>query len=516
MEEKKRRVNPLIPTDYPDPDVIRVDDTYYMVSTTMHFMPGCVILRSYNLVDWEIYTYVYETLELTEAECLQKGKNAYGQGMWAATLRYHEGMFYIVFVANDMGKTYLFRARDLKGPWKRNEVEGFYHDCSLLFDDGKAYLAYGNRQIYIIELNEELTAPKEGGLHKLVVEDPDDVWLGYEGTHWYRIGGKYYLFFIHLRKGEGTRRSEVCYVSDHLEGPYTGGEVLDTDGGYCNQGVAQGGIVSTPEGKWYGILFRDSGAVGRLPVLVPVVFQNDVPVFGVQGEVPEELVMTDNRPEHEYAPLYGDEDFESLQPFWQWNHIPDQAKWCLAEQENGPGKELRIQTGKICRNLTQAPNTLTQRLMYPGSRVTVTVDGSHLMDGDVAGLCLLQSDYGMVGITRENGQYYLVQIGRPGEAEGNMNPEEDATEPVVRAKMPLSHPVVTIRFRAEFTRMKDVAYYEVRREDAWQSFGEPVKLHFKLDHFCGVRAGLCCYATEQSGGYGAFRTFRHKWLTDIE
>lgn len=226
--------------------------------------------------------------------------------------------------------------------------------------------------------------------------------------------------------------------------------------------------------------------------------------------------MTDNRPEHEYAPLYGDEDFESLQPFWQWNHIPDQAKWCLAEQENGPGKELRIQTGKICRNLTQAPNTLTQRLMYPGSRVTVTVDGSHLMDGDVAGLCLLQSDYGMVGITRENGQYYLVQIGRPGEAEGNMNPEEDATEPVVRAKMPLSHPVVTIRFRAEFTRMKDVAYYEVRREDAWQSFGEPVKLHFKLDHFCGVRAGLCCYATEQSGGYGAFRTFRHKWLTDIE
>ena len=95
MEEKWKKVNPVLPLDYPDPDVIRVDDTYYMVSTTMHFMPGCVILRSYNLADWEIYSYVYETLEITDQECLKNGKNAYGQGMWAATLRYEKGMFYL-------------------------------------------------------------------------------------------------------------------------------------------------------------------------------------------------------------------------------------------------------------------------------------------------------------------------------------------------------------------------------------------------------------------------------------
>ena len=139
MEEKWKKVNPVLPLDYPDPDVIRVDDTYYMVSTTMHFMPGCVILRSYNLADWEIYSYVYETLELTDQECLKNGKNAYGQGMWAATLRYEKGMFYLIFVANDTGKTYLFRAPDLKGPWQKNEIEGFYHDCSLLFDEGRAF-----------------------------------------------------------------------------------------------------------------------------------------------------------------------------------------------------------------------------------------------------------------------------------------------------------------------------------------------------------------------------------------
>ncbi len=510
METKKRRVNPLIPADYPDPDVIRVGDTYYMVSTTMHFMPGCVILKSYNLADWEIVTYVYETLELTDAECLQNGENAYGQGMWAATLRYHEGMFYLVFVANDTGKTYLFRAKEIQGPWQRNEIAGFYHDCSLLFDEGRAYLAYGNRQIYIIELNEELTGPKEGGLHELVVDDPDEVRLGYEGTHWYRINGKYYLFFIHWGKAEGARRSQACYVSDYLEGPYTGRDVLDTDGGYCNQGVAQGGIVDTPEGNWYGILFRDSGAVGRLPVLVPVNMDTGFPVFGVDGEIPDELVLEDNRPGYEYAPLYGDDDFEYLKAYWQWNHIPDHTRWSLNEQENGSGGELRFRTGKICRNVTQAPNTLTQRLMYPGSFVAVTVDGRHLEDGDVAGLCLLQGDYGLVGITREDSRYFLVQLKRPGEAEGNMNPKEDVTVPAVTAKIPLEEPVITIRAKALFTRMKDVAFFEIRKEDEWQSFGEPMKLYFKLDHFCGVRAGLCCYATKQAGGYAAFRSFRHR------
>lgn len=506
----KQPVNPLTKMDYPDPDVIRVGDTYYMVSTTMHFMPGCVILRSYNLVDWEIVTYVYDVLESTDAECLRNGKNAYGQGMWAATLRRHEGMYYICFVANDTGKTYLFRSPNIEGPWERNEIEGFYHDCSLLFDEGKAYLAYGNRQIYIIELNEELTGPKEGGLHKLVVEDPDEVWLGYEGTHWYKIHEKYYLFFIHLRKGENTRRSQACYVSDHLEGPYTGGEVLDTDGGYCNQGVAQGGIVDTPGGEWYSILFRDSGAVGRIPVLVPVSWQEDYPVFGVGGEIPEDISPEDNRPGYVYAPLYGDDDFDCLKPYWQWNHVPEDALWCLARQENGEGNELRIHTGKLCNNVTQARNTLTQRLLYPGSEVTVTVDGTHLRNGDVAGLCLLQSDYGLVGIQREGEQYFLVQWKRPGEAEGNMNPAEDTTIGREVAKLPLETPVVEIRAKVDFTNRTDVADFEVAIEGPWQSFGEQMKLYFKLDHFCGVRAGLCCYATKEAGGYGAFRWFRHR------
>lgn len=96
--------NPITGLDYPDPDVIRVDDTYYMVSTTMHFVPGCEILRSYDLVHWEHLSYVYERLDSTEEQRLVGEKNCYGKGMWAASLRYHKGMYYICFVANDTGK----------------------------------------------------------------------------------------------------------------------------------------------------------------------------------------------------------------------------------------------------------------------------------------------------------------------------------------------------------------------------------------------------------------------------
>ena len=158
--------NPITELDYPDPDVIRVDDTYYMVSTTMHFMPGCEILRSYDLIHWEHLSYVYERLDSTEEQRLVGEKNCYGKGMWAASLRYHKGMYYICFVANDTGKTYLYTADDIEGPWEKRIIEGFYHDCSLLFEDDHVYIVSGNRNVRLQELKKDLGGPKEGGLDR--------------------------------------------------------------------------------------------------------------------------------------------------------------------------------------------------------------------------------------------------------------------------------------------------------------------------------------------------------------
>ncbi len=510
------KINPILKTDYPDVDAIRVGSVYYMVSTTMHFMPGCVILRSYNLVDWEILTYVYETLELTDGQCMRNHECIYGQGMWAASLRYHEGIFYICFAANDTGKTYLFRSGEITGPWERSEIEGFYHDSSLLFDDdGRVYIAYGNRQIYITELKPDLTGPKPGGLHKMVVEDTGDVRLGYEGTHFYKIEGRYYLFFIHWGSSETARRAEACFVSEKIDGPYRGGDVLDDDRGYGNQGVAQGGIVDTPDGRWFGLLFQDSGAVGRIPVLVPVRFENGFPVFGEGGRVPDSFEVPDNRPGYQYAPLYGGDDFTyereadgrfHLKLFWQWNHVPECENWDIDRERH----RLCLTAGRVCRNVTQAVNVLTQRLMYPGSEVAVTVHGGLMRDGDVAGLCLLQGDYGYVGIQRMGDGYAARMFLRPSEKENAMAGPEDDTEPAVVAETALREPCLQIRVLVDFEQMGDRAEFEIFRDGEWVFFGPEMKLYFKLDHFCGVRAGLFCYGTKTSGGRASFADFTHR------
>ena len=130
----ERDVNPITKLDYPDVDVIRVENTYYMVSTTMHFMPGCEILRSYDLIHWEHATYVYDRLDGTSGQRLEENENIYGKGMWAASLRCHKGIFYVCFVANDTGKTYLFQSKDIYGPWKKQTIEGFYQivHCYLM------------------------------------------------------------------------------------------------------------------------------------------------------------------------------------------------------------------------------------------------------------------------------------------------------------------------------------------------------------------------------------------------
>ncbi len=492
-------INPITGLDYPDADVIRVGDTYYMVSTTMHFMPGCEILRSYDLRNWEHAAYVYDRLDSTSGQKLEDGKGIYGQGMWAASIRYHEGKFYICFVANDTHKTYLYTATEIEGPWEKHEIEGFYHDSSLLFDDdGKVYIAYGNKNIYITELKEDLTGPKEGGLHRLAVCDEGNTILGYEGTHFYKIGGKYYLFFIHSLK-DCWRRTESCFVADSLDGEFVGCDVLNDDRGYCGQGVAQGGIVDTPEGKWYALLFQDSGAVGRIPILIPVTWENDFPVFGDHGRIPEHFAVESTRPGYRYKPLVESDDFRGeLKDCWQFNHEPD-LSLITHDKEDGI---WQVTTGKICRDLTQAPNTITQRMFYPGCAGEVTVDGSELKDGDFAGLCALQGCHGSIGLVREEGQLYLVMREMP----------EDGGEEIEVERILWEEKEVRIKIEADFTRMKDEAtfYYlepGKRFVRSWRKLGRTHKLFFRLDHFCGCRFGLVAFATKEAGGNAKFKDF---------
>ena len=508
--------NPITRMDYPDPDVIRVDDTYYMISTTMHFMPGGVILRSYDLVNWEIASYVYDTLDDSEAQKLVGDKNIYGQGMWAASIRYHNGRFYVCFSANDTRRTYLYQADQIEGPWRKQYIDGFYHDCSLLFDDGRVFIVYGNGDIHLSELTQDLRSKKKDGLDRVIIKDVGNPYLGYEGAHIYKVKGRYYLFLIHSAREE-WRRIQACFWSDSLEGEFIGADILDDDLNYHNQGVAQGGIVETPDGKWYGVLFQDRGAVGRIPVLVPTIYKDKTFIMGKLGKVPHSLEVSSTRPDYKYQALYSDDDFNykadeegrvKLKKVWQWNHNPDNSLWSVTEN---PGN-LRIKSGKISVNITQAVNTLTQRMIYPECQAFVTVDGSGLNDGDYAGISAFQGNYGLIALTKEEGKYYIVNLARNTDEDSSQRSKNDISPAKEYAKIPWNSNKVVLKVRADFTNLVDKAafYYSSDREALeWQKLGQEHKLYFNLDHFCGCRFGLFLFSTKEKGGYVDFGKFTY-------
>ena len=565
---RRKNINPITKLDYPDVDVIRVGDTYYMVSTTMYFMPGCEILRSYDLVNWEHAAYVYDTLDGTAAQRLEGKENIYGCGMWAASLRFHNGVYYICFVANDTHRTYIYQSGDINGPWEKYTLEGFYHDNSILFDDdGRIYIVSGNKNIYLNELRfDESGHLTDAGTPpaKLILSDSDNVYLGYEGAHFYRINGKYYIFLIHFPKTT-PKRTEAVFVADQPEGPYYGRDVMNDDRGYRNSGVAQGGIVETPSGNWYGMLFQDSGSVGRIPVLIPVTWQStsvadlsvtaaasggdaisadtdvqvNFPVFGVHGKIPEEFEIEDLKPGYEYAPLVSSDDFRTdytgllsssfgFKPCWQFNHEPDLS---LIKRDTEKGI-VTITTGKISSNLVQAQNVLTQRTLFPGCEASVTVDASDLNDGDYAGLCLLESQYGFIAVTKRDSCCYLVMGKReldPAQMWGERHDDEPFEE--VECILPDS-PVVTLYAGVCFDygtyRKTDHANASGKQSglippaDDTVSFfygtdsgkvikiGKNQKLVYKLDHFTGARFGLFVYSTKETGGSAGFSNFIYK------
>ena len=288
--------NPVIYSDVPDLDVIRVEDNYYMVSTTMHLSPGMPIMKSKDLVNWEIVNYCYDILDDSDELSLRNGKEAYGDGTWAASIKYHDGKFYVAAASQTTGKTYVFSTTDIEnGVWKKSVLDGYNHDLSLLFDDQDdgthIYMFTGSGSVHVRELQEDADGNityKDGGLDQTIIENAnygENVNLAAEGAHAYKINDKYYIFMIQWP--DGGRRQEICWRSDSLTEGWECKLMLDTgievDGQMDSAGVAQGGIVDTPDGDWYAPLFQDHGAVGRVPMLAKVTWENEWPVFSIDS-----------------------------------------------------------------------------------------------------------------------------------------------------------------------------------------------------------------------------------------
>ncbi len=483
----------LTASDFPDLDVIRVEDTYYLISTTMHFCPGCAILRSYDLIHWEWCGHLYNALDDTDARALRNGQNCYGKGMWAPSLRWHNGEFYVCFAVVDKGETHIYHTSDIEnGPWTLNRLEGLYYDPSLFFDDdGKAYIIHGNSTVRLTELNADLTGRQPGGLDRVLIQIGETRQLGYEGSHFYKINGRYYHFTIHSLP-DRWRRVESCFSSDSLTGEFTGGIVFNDDLGYHDQGIAQGGVVDTPDGRWFAFLFQDRGAVGRTPVLLPMTWENGMPVIGHDGKALSEVVNLTARPGHAYAPLAASDSFDApaLGEMWEWNHLPDDSLW-----ETGNGK-LTLTAGRTDKALTDARDTLTVRCTYPVTEVTVDVDGSRLKPGDRAGLCALQYDWSAIALRRDAEGFHLSLLKKAGEGEA------------IAADAPAASRV-TLKAVYDFTEMRDTVSYFYLDNGDWQPLGTPQHVVFDLKHFVGVRPGLFCYGSETAGGAAAFTNFNY-------
>src|SRR5690606_868241 len=141
--------NPVIFSDVPDMSMIRVEDTYYMSSTTMHMNPGLPLMKSKDLINWELIGYAHKALADMDELNLNHGKNTYGRGSWASSLRYHKGVYYVSTFAQTTGKTYIYMTKDIeKGPWEVKEFKPMMHDHTLFFEDDKAYMIWGSGQLH--------------------------------------------------------------------------------------------------------------------------------------------------------------------------------------------------------------------------------------------------------------------------------------------------------------------------------------------------------------------------------
>lgn len=501
MKEEKRMgtilKNPIYWTDIPDVDVIRYKDSFYMVSTTMHVLPGCPIMKSKDLVNWEIQSYIFDTIEDNKIYRLENTTGrfgAYGRGQWATSLRYHDGMFYACFVCNDMKTTYIYYTPDIEsGNWKRHTLKGIYHDPSLLFDEGRLFIIYNGGDVKIRELLPDGSGVMPGGISQPLFSTPKErVGLRCEGCHAYKIGEYYYLIFIEWPKDGNQRRREVCYRSKNLLGPYERKVVMDDDMGYRNKGVAQGAIFDDMDGNWYSMLFQDHDAVGRIPCILPVTWEDGWPVFGINGKIPKEWEVPFE--EVKTAPMIISDTFNheknELALNWQWNHNPDNELWSFTER---PGY-LRLKTGRFAKDILHARNTLTQRTEGPTCTFTVEADISKMEIGDHAGLIALQSHYGTVGVRKTAKGAQVVMTIHRGDVEVK-ECKSDANS-------------VFFRIHFDFFNSHDKAdfYYSFDGEE-YYPIGKQLKMVFTLDHFMGYRIGIFNYATKTKGGYVDFRNF---------
>ncbi|MEI9851924.1 MAG: glycoside hydrolase 43 family protein [Sphingomonas sp.] len=394
--------NPILYADYSDPDVIRVGTDYYLVASSFHFSPGIPVLRSRDLVHWTIIGHVLPKLPFgplydmpgphTLDDGISKpiGGTKYASGVWAPSIRHHDGKFWVYWATPDEG-VFMATAVDPAGPWEPAvqviAQAGLEDPCPYWDEDGSAWLVHGKvgaGPLILHRMAPDGRSVLDAGV--LIAEDRINLPV-LEGPKLLRRNGWYYIFAPIGGVGTGP---QAVGRARRIAGPYEWRVVLEP-GTTPIQGPHQGGYVETPSGQGWFAHFNSTGAFGRIVHLQPVVWKDDWPIIGRQipdrtaGQPVASFAMPDTGNPPTADRLQASDEFSApaLGLQWSWNHNPDDGAWSLSAR---PGW-LRLQA-LAAQQIVAARNTLTQILQGPASTVTARIDLGGMAEGQRAGLSL--------------------------------------------------------------------------------------------------------------------------------
>jgi len=536
--------NPLFYDEFSDPDILRVGDDYYLAGTTMHAVPGLVILHSKDLVNWENISYCFDRFDFDDdAFSLKNHQEIYGQGVWAPAIRYANGQFYVFTNINGKGLQ-CYTSKDIHGPWEHHNMQGRIYDLSVLFDDdGKIYAIHGYGEVKCTELKPDMSGPIEETERTII---PEGNGVG-EGHHIYKINGMYYLISTDYLPNGRT----LCSRSKSIWGPYetrviTADETygyhaasltqvprgtkyrigedgtkfslgpLDKNATACSN-AHQGGIVQAKDGKWWALFMQDFHSIGRTVCLMPMTWEDGWPMVGLKGNLgraprtwfkpdfsrKEERGMRNEITPH--APYDRSDDFDyspsskTLKPIWQWNHNPDDKMWSLK------GGRLRLQS-MPAEQLMWARNTLTQRVIGPKSIATVELYIKGMKDGDVAGLGNINVPCSWIGIVKDGKDLTLQCFEQLTNDTTVLNPQTSILKPQTSILKPQTSRI-WLRCIGDYDN--DQAQYAYSTDGVtFQTLGRMMPLSYQLISFQGSRHALFAFNHKGlKGGYAEFDNF---------
>lgn len=419
--------NPILHADYSDPDVCVVGEDYFLTASSFNCTPGLPILHSKDLVNWKIVNYALKKVEPVE----YYNEARHGKGVWAPSIRFHEGMYYIYWGDPDFG-IFMVKTRDPYGEWDKPVLvkagKGMIDPCPLWDDDGRVYLAHAwagsrakfNSVLTVCELNKEGTKVISDPV--LVFDGNDGVNHTIEGAKFYKRNGFYYLF---APAGGVVSGWQLVMRSKNVYGPYEP-RIVMAQGKTDINGPHQGGWVDTPAGESWFLHFQDKGAYGRVLHLNPMKWVNDWPVIGVDrdGDGCGDPVSCYRKPRTDKTypietPVESDEfDTRKLGLQWEW-HANYQDVFGFTTNM-GYARIYGHELSSHFKNFWEVPNLLMQKFPAEEFTVTAKLKVSAKDDGQLSGLIVMGWDYSWIGVEKQGEKFLLKQAICKDAEQGNL------------------------------------------------------------------------------------------------